>query len=60
MASHYGKPVGTVRTIGRIADRMVALAVLRREVAAGDVVQVGGVAADVVELPFEGLERTVA
>jgi folate-binding protein YgfZ len=60
MATHDGKPVGTVRTIGRIADRTIALAVLRREVTVGDVVQVGGEAAQVVELPFEGIERIVA
>jgi folate-binding protein YgfZ len=46
------KPVGTVRSIVRLPDRALALAVLRREVAPGSRVSIGGLEAEVVSLPF--------
>lgn len=60
MVNREGKPVGTLRTIGHIAGRTIALAVLRREVAVGDVVQGGGGPGVVIEPPFHLEESTVA
>jgi folate-binding protein YgfZ len=50
-----GKEVGTVRSTLALPDRRLGLAPIRREVALGDPVIAGGVAATVVPLPFEGL-----
>ncbi|MEP7324841.1 MAG: hypothetical protein ABI836_02735 [Gemmatimonadota bacterium] len=49
------KEVGTVRSTLTLPDRRLGLAPVRREVALGDQVTAGGVAATVVPLPFEGL-----
>lgn len=46
------KDVGTVRSTLMLNDRMLGLALLRREVAIGDEVRVGGRMARVVALPF--------
>lgn len=46
-----GKEVGTVATLGLFGDRWIASAKLRREVATGEQVQVGGVGVTVVEFP---------
>jgi folate-binding protein YgfZ len=49
-----GKEVGQVRTGLVLDDRMLALATVRREVADGTTVTVGGHPARVVALPFDG------
>ncbi len=46
-----GKEVGTVATLGVIGDRWIASAKLRREVATGDMVKVGGTGAPVADFP---------
>jgi len=51
--THDGRAVGTIGTVGRIAEVLVALATLRREVAAGQEVRAGDAAATVVDLPFD-------
>ncbi|HEY3934154.1 MAG TPA: hypothetical protein VGL65_06000 [Gemmatimonadales bacterium] len=60
IVNREGKAAGTLRTIGRIAGRTLALAILRREVAVGEVVQGGGGAAMVIEPPFDLAELPVA
>ena len=45
------KQVGTLRTVARIGDEYFALAMLRREIAAGDSVQSGTASGMVIELP---------
>jgi len=55
-----GKLVGTLRTVGMIGDRSIALAVLRREIGAGDSIEAGGETAAVTELPFEFSDPAVA
>nr|MBA2627274.1 hypothetical protein [Gemmatimonadales bacterium] len=47
-----GKEAGTVRSTLMLEDRVLGLAVLRREVQNGDVVDAGGRPAVVVALPF--------
>jgi folate-binding protein YgfZ len=47
-----GKKVGTITTSGKFGPRMLALAVLRREVAVGEVVDIGETKATVTALPF--------
>ena len=54
------RDVGSVRTLARFDTTWYALALLRREVAVGDVVSAGGVDAVVVELPFNGTPRESA
>lgn len=51
--SRDGAPVGTIRTLLQAGDRIVALAVLRRELAVGDAVEAGNARATVAALPFE-------
>jgi len=51
---HGDKRVGSIRTIGRLGHRVVALAPIRREVEAGTVVIAGGASAVVIELPEWG------
>ena len=46
------KEVGTVRSTLALEDRMLGLAIVRREIAPGDVVLAGGRRAKVVGLPF--------
>ena len=47
-----GKEVGTVRSTLELDDRVLGLAMLRREVGIGDVVLAGGIEATVAPLPF--------
>jgi folate-binding protein YgfZ len=47
-----GKEVGTIRSTLTLPDRKLGLSLLRREVAIGESVIAGGVAATVVSLPF--------
>lgn len=47
-----GKAVGKLTTLARLGSRMFALALLRREVGAGDLVFTGETEAIVTELPF--------
>lgn len=54
------REVGTVRTLGRIGNEWLGLALLRREVVVGDHVVAGGAPATVVELPFEVAEAASA
>jgi len=49
------RSVGTIRTLGRFGQRALALAVIRREVEPGSVVNAGGLPASVIELPEWGL-----
>lgn len=46
------KPVGTVRSVLRLDDRVLGLAPIRREVEPGTTVQAAGAPAEVVLLPF--------
>ncbi len=55
-----GKVVGTITTMARLGPRLLALAVLRREIAVGDLVVTGETAATVTELPFVLAEPRVA
>lgn len=48
-----GKSVGTLRTIARLGDEYLALAIVRREVAIGDPVRTGETVGVVIEPPFE-------
>ncbi|HJP57929.1 MAG TPA: hypothetical protein VJ847_12990 [Gemmatimonadales bacterium] len=50
------KEVGTVRSTLELSDRVIGLAILRREVGPGDVVVAGGIEATVVGLPFTPAE----
>jgi tRNA-modifying protein YgfZ len=50
------RQIGTIRTIGRFGHALIALAVLRREAAVGEVVLAGGAPATVIELPEWGVE----
>jgi folate-binding protein YgfZ len=50
---HDGREVGTVRTAIQLEDRLYALALLRREVEEGAVLESGEREATVVRLPFE-------
>lgn len=54
------RDIGTVRTIGRLGDDLIGLAMLRREVAIGETVVAGGATAMVVELPFDAAEDALA
>lgn len=47
------KVVGTLRTVARLGDVTLALAILRREVAIGDSVHAGDREGSVIEPPFE-------
>jgi tRNA-modifying protein YgfZ len=47
-----GKNVGTVRTVARIGEHYFGLAIVRREVAVGNVVLAGGVPAQMIVPPF--------
>ncbi len=51
-----GKEVGSVRSTVALDGRVLGLALLRREIGTGDVVEAGGRAATVVALPFGGAE----
>lgn len=55
-----GKDLGTLTTVARLGARTLALAVLRREVAVGDIVTAGQAEATVTELPFPFLSPMVA
>jgi folate-binding protein YgfZ len=52
--------VGTLRTLVQIGDRSVALSVLRREVAVGDMVRTGESEGVVIEPPFDLGDAAVA
>ncbi len=54
-----GKEVGVVRSTLGLDDRMLGLAMLRREVAVGDLVTAGGREATVVALPFGAADLEV-
>ncbi len=54
------KRVGALRTIGRLGDRVIALATIRHEVDLGSNVIAGGADAVVVEPPFDLAEFLVA
>lgn len=54
IVSHDGKQMGVITTWGRIGERSLALAKVRREVADDTTVVAGGREARVVELPFRG------
>lgn len=54
------REVGTVRTLGRLGDDLIGLAMVRREVASGETVVAGGATATVVELPFDEAEDALA
>ncbi|MGH7594192.1 MAG: YgfZ/GcvT domain-containing protein [Gemmatimonadales bacterium] len=54
------KVVGTLRTVGQLGDRWLALAMLRREVALGDTVRAGASEGVVIEPPFDLGESAVA
>ena len=47
------KAIGTLRTIARVGDECVALAMLRRDVAIGDMVRTGESEGVVIDPPFE-------
>jgi folate-binding protein YgfZ len=57
---HGDKVVGTLRTIAQLGERTLALTVMRREVATGELVSTGETAAEVVELPFNSMPPAVA
>lgn len=54
------KPIGTLRTIAQLGGERVALAMLRREVTAGDVVRTGDRDGVVIDLPFDITNSAVA
>jgi folate-binding protein YgfZ len=58
--THGDKVVGTIRTLARLGDRTLALAIIRREVATGELVMTGATAAEVVELPIDSMPPAVA
>ena len=47
------REIGTIRTLGRFGANWLGLAMLRRDVVSGEVVEAGGQPATVVALPFE-------
>ncbi len=49
------REIGTIRTLGRFGDDWLGLAMLRRDVVSGEVVEAGGQPATVVALPFEAV-----
>jgi folate-binding protein YgfZ len=54
------KNVGTLRTIARLGDECIALAILRREVAIGETVRSGDTDAIVIALPIDSPVPVVA
>lgn len=54
------KVVGSLGTVGRLGSRVMALCVMRREVAIGSTVTTGATTGTVVDLPFDLAEPLVA